>query len=85
MNRLYIIVQTNKSEFNDQQMITRNSEREVIGHAGSLAMRGGLEDDIEIDRIFSVNEYGSVDHHEIEFEKGKLILKTLPTQTLKTN
>lgn len=80
MNRLYIIVQTNKSDYNEQHMVTRNSEREVIGCAGTLAMRGGLEDDIEINRIFSVDEYGKVQHHEIEFKNGRLILSTLPEQ-----
>lgn len=81
MNHLYVIVETNKSDYHTQQMVTRNSDREVIHYAGILASRGGLEDDIEIDRIFSVDEYGNVDHHEIEFQKGKLMLSTLPTQS----
>jgi len=80
MIRKYIIVQTNKSDHNEQTMETRNSEREVIHYAGILASRGGLEDDIEINRIFSFNEFGKVDHHEIEFQKGKLTLTTLPQQ-----
>lgn len=80
MNRLYIIVQTNKSSYNEQTMVTRNSEREVIHYAGILASRGGLEDDIEINRIFSVDEYGNVDHHGIAFSKGKLVLETIPRQ-----
>ncbi|WP_338841963.1 hypothetical protein [Paenibacillus glucanolyticus] len=79
MNRLYVIVETNKSSYNEQRMVTHNSEREVIHYAGVLASRGGLEDDIEINRIFSVDEYGDVDHHEIEFKKGKLVLSTLIT------
>lgn len=78
MNRLYVIVQTNKSDYNEQTMITRNSDREIINYAGIIASRGGLEDDIVIDRIFSVNEYGAVDHHEIQFINGRLILATLP-------
>ena len=78
MSRLYIIVQTNKSEYGEQSMITRDSEREVIGYAGNLASRGGLEDDIEINRIFSINDHGEVDQHDIEFRKGKLVLMTLP-------
>ncbi|BFH59422.1 hypothetical protein [Paenibacillus azoreducens] len=78
--RLYVIVETNKSSYGDQQMVTRNSEKEVIQYAGILSSRSGLEDNIEIDRIFSVDEYGNVDHHEIEFKKGKLVLCTLPAQ-----
>lgn len=77
MNSLYIIVEVNKSSYNEQQFVTRNSEREVIAHAGILASRGGLEDDIEIKRIFSINEYGKVQHHEIRFTNGKLVLETL--------
>jgi len=80
MSRLFIIVQTNKSDYNEQTMVTRNAEREVINYAGILASRGGLEDDIEINRIFSVDIYGKVDHHEIEFKNGKLVLNTIPRQ-----
>ncbi|QCT03317.1 hypothetical protein E6C60_2605 [Paenibacillus algicola] len=80
MNRLYVIVETNKSSYNEQRMVTRNGEREVIHYAGILASRGGLEDDIEINRIFSVNENGDVDHHEIEFKQGRLVLSKLPAQ-----
>ncbi|MGM1047628.1 MAG: hypothetical protein ACQEXX_15960 [Bacillota bacterium] len=83
MNRLYVIVETNKSSYNEQRMVTHNSEREVIHYAGVLASRGGLEDDIEINRIFSVDDNGSVKHHEIEFKKGRLVLSTLLMPTSK--
>lgn len=79
--KLYVIVQTNRSDYNEQQMITRNSDREVIGYAGVLATRGGMEDEIVIDRIFSIDEYGNTEHHHVEFLNGKLVLTKLPAQS----
>lgn len=74
MNRLYIIVTVNNSSYKEQSFTTRSTDREVLAYTGILASRGGLEDDIEIKRIFSVDEYGKVQHYGIEFKNGKLYL-----------
>ncbi|WP_110930652.1 hypothetical protein [Paenibacillus bouchesdurhonensis] len=80
MSRLYIIVQTNKSSYNDQTKVTQNSEREVLRYVGQVSSHDALEDDIHINRIFSVDDYGNVLHHEIEFKNGKLFLVTIPIE-----
>lgn len=78
MSRLYVIVQTNKSEHNKTSMVTCDSDKDVISRATYSTVQS--KDNIVIKRIFSVDEYGNIAHHEITFEGGKLSLKTSPKQ-----
>lgn len=78
MDKLFIIVTVNRSSYNDQQMITRNSDREVLSYVGSISSHSGLEDNIQIKRIFTVDECGETEHYDVKFRNGKLVLEALP-------
>lgn len=78
MTKLFIIVQTNKSDYNAKKMVTKEAERDVIAYVASISTRSGLDDIIAIDRIFSVNEYGKSSAHTLVFKNGKLFLEEQP-------
>lgn len=78
--RLYFIVQTNKDKYDDTSIVTVPTEQAVIQHVSNISVSHVMDDYVVVDRIFSLDERGNVNHHDIQFKQGRFTLETIPQE-----
>ncbi|UUZ85634.1 hypothetical protein LJK88_20310 [Paenibacillus sp. P26] len=83
MNKLFIMVKKSSDIYGDTNFETFEDTRQVIRKVGELSSNPWDESDYSVERIFSVDEYGKVEHYGVQFKGGKFVLEPIPLQSPK--
>lgn len=78
VNYQYTIVTKNNDRYGDINFVNRNSEKEVLHYVGIASSQSALDDNVTIERIIRMDEYGNTDKMEVVFVNGRLQLKLIP-------